>query len=54
MLQFNTMMDPIYYPRISVEEIDERKILVIWVTSGHNRPETVTADFTGTIKKHEL
>ena len=36
MLQFNTMMDPIYYPRISVEEIDERKILVIWVTSGHN------------------
>ncbi len=32
MLQFNAMMDPIYYPRISVEEIDERKILVIWVT----------------------
>lgn len=51
MLQFNTMMDPIYYPRISVEEIDERKILVIWVTSGHNRPYTVPADVTAKLKK---
>ena len=51
MLQFNAMMDPIYYPRISVEEIDERKILVIWVTSGHNRPYTAPADVTAKLKK---
>lgn len=51
MFQFNAMMDPIYYPRISVEEIDERKILVIWVTSGHNRPYTVPADVTAKLKK---
>lgn len=51
MFQFNAMMDPIYYPRISVEEIDERKILVIWVTSEHNRPYTVPADVTAKLKK---
>lgn len=51
MLQYNAMMEPLYYPRISVEEIDERKILVIWVTSGHNRPYTAPADVTAKLKK---
>lgn len=51
MLQFNAMIEPTYCPRISVEEIDGRYILVIWVTSGHNRPYTAPADVTAKLKK---
>ena len=31
-------MDPEYSPVISIEEADERKVLVIWVPSGESRP----------------
>lgn len=51
MLQYNAMIEPFYVPRISVEEVDGKKILVIWVTSGHNRPYTVPADVNAKLKK---
>ncbi|MCI6893980.1 MAG: putative DNA binding domain-containing protein [Bacteroidales bacterium] len=51
MIHYNAMLEPVYSPRISVEEIDGRNILVIWITSGHNRPYTVPADVTSKLKK---
>lgn len=44
MVNFNNMMDPFYSPRISVEEVDDTHILVIWVPSGINRPYAVPTD----------
>lgn len=44
MVNFNNMMDPFYAPRISVEEVDEVYILVIWAPSGINRPYAVPTD----------
>lgn len=51
MLQFNSMIEPNYFPRISVEEIDGTNILVIWVPSGCNRPYSVPSDVNAKLKK---
>ena len=44
MVGFNNKIDPYYLPRTSVEEIDGKNILVIWVPSGVNRPYNVMED----------
>ena len=49
--QYNQLIEPMYAPRLSVEEVDGHKILVIWVTSGNNRPYTVPSDVTAKLKK---
>ena len=51
MLQFNQLIEPYYSPRISVEEVDGKSLLVIWVTAGHNRPYSVPADVNAKLKK---
>ena len=51
MVQFNTMIEPYYTPRISVEEVDGRYVLVIWVTTGNKRPYSVPSDVTAKHKK---
>ena len=52
MLQFNQQIEPFYAPRISVEEVDGKNVLVIWVPSGVNRPYSVPSDVTAKVKKH--
>lgn len=49
--QYNQLIEPHYTPRLSVEEVDGRHVIVIWVTSGHNRPYTVPAEMTAKLKK---
>ena len=44
MIGFNNKIEPYYLPRISVEEIDDKTIIVIWVPSGANRPYNVLED----------
>lgn len=51
MLQFNQLIEPQNSPRVSIEEIDGKSVLVIWVTTGHNRPYTVPADVNAKLKK---
>ena len=51
MHQFNQMIEPFYAPRISVEDVDGKHIIVIWVTSGHNRPYSVPSDVKAKLKK---
>ncbi|MBE6312853.1 MAG: transcriptional regulator [Bacteroidales bacterium] len=49
--QFNQLIEPFYAPRLSIEDIDEKKILVLWVPSGNNRPYTVPSDVNAKQKK---
>ena len=44
MVGFNNKMEPFYMARTSVEEVDGKQILVIWVPSGVNRPYSVMED----------
>lgn len=46
MVGFNNKIEPYYMPRTSVEEVDGKTILVIWVPSGGNRPFSVMEDVT--------
>ena len=48
MIGFNNKIDPYYMPRIDVQEVDDKYVLLIWVPAGVNRPynvrERVTAN----------
>ena len=46
MIGFNNKIHPYYLPRTSVEKIDGKYILVIWVPSGLERPYDVMDDVT--------
>ena len=50
-VQFNSMIEPTYAPRVSTEEVDGKTVIVLWVTTGHNRPYTVPADVNAKLKK---
>ena len=46
MIGFNNKINPYYLPRTSVEEIEGKYVLVIWVPSGLERPYDVMDDVT--------
>ena len=50
-LAYNNLIEPFYAPRLSVEEIDGKYILVIWVPSGNDRPYAAPHDVTAKLKK---
>ena len=50
-LQYNNLIEPFYAPRLSVEEVDGKSILVIWAPSGVNRPYSAPSDVTSRFKK---
>ncbi|WP_439487304.1 AlbA family DNA-binding domain-containing protein [Algoriphagus sp.] len=44
MVIYANLVQPSYFPRLSLEEVDEKHVLVIWVPSGSNRPYKVPDD----------
>ena len=46
MVGFNNKMSPYYLPRTSVEEVDGKRVLVIWCPAGINRPYSVPENVT--------
>lgn len=50
MVGFNNMFDPYYLPRTSIEEVDGKDVLVIWVPSGINRPYAIPQDVLAKVK----
>ena len=50
-IQYNQLIEPLYTPRVSVEEVDGKYVVVIWVTTGHNRPYTAPSDVNARLKK---
>ena len=41
MIGYNNKIEPYYMPRIDVQEVDGKSVLVIWVPAGVNRPYNV-------------
>ena len=54
MIGFNNLIRPIYYPRTSIEDVDGKKVLVIWVPGGPSRPYKVPDEVTAKQKKHNF
>lgn len=52
MMQMNNLINPANHPKISIEEIDGKMILVIWVFAGVNRPYEVPDEIKAKDKKY--
>ena len=52
MINLNNLINPVYHPKLSVEEVDGKKILVIWVPGGPNRPYEVPEEIKAREKKY--
>ena len=54
LIGYCNLIQPSFFPRLSLEEIDDRKVLVIWVPAGSNRPYKVPDDVTAKHKTYNL
>lgn len=52
MIGFNNLINPIYFPKVSIEDVDNKKLLVLWVPGGTNRPYKVPDDVNAKVKRH--
>lgn len=52
MIGFNNLIQPCYFPFVSIEDVDEKKVLVIWVPGGSNRPYKVPEEITAKQKHY--
>ncbi len=46
MIGFNNLLQPTYFPKISIEEVDDKQIIVLWIPGGASRPYKVPEDVT--------
>ena len=46
MVGFNNLFEPFYMPRVSVEDIDGKKVIVIWALAGDRRPYKIPENVT--------
>ena len=53
MVGFNNLFAPYYLPRVSVEEVDGKNVVVIWAPVGINRPYSIRMDVTNSNDKRE-
>lgn len=53
MVGFNNLFSPYYLPRVSPEEIDGKKVVVIWAPVGATRPYSIRVDVTNNNDKRE-
>lgn len=44
MVNFNKLIDPEYFPKVVVEDIDGKKAMILWIPGGSNRPYRVPDD----------
>ena len=52
MIGLNNLINPVYHPKVSVEELDDKMIIVIWVPGGPNRPYEVPEEIKAREKKY--
>lgn len=53
MLGFNNLIEPNYFPKCYVEELDGKKVIVLWIISGSNRPYKAPQNITAKHKQYE-
>lgn len=44
MVNFNKLIDPEYFPKVFIEDVDDKKVIVLWISGGSNRPYRVPDD----------
>jgi len=51
MIGFNNLIKPVYSPKLSIEKIDNKNIIVLWILGGANRPYEVPEQITAKEKR---
>jgi ATP-dependent DNA helicase RecG len=49
---FNNLINPVYFPKLFVEEVDGMQIIVLWIPGGSSRPYEVPEYVTAKEKKY--
>jgi ATP-dependent DNA helicase RecG len=52
MIGFNNLIMPVYHPKLFIEDVDGKQILVLWIPGGSNRPYQVPERVTAREKKY--
>lgn len=52
MIGYNNLIRPVYHPKLEIEEVDGKHILVMWIPGGSNRPYEVPEDITSRKKEY--
>lgn len=52
MIGFNNLIQPYYQPRTAIEDVDGKKVFVIWATAGDRRPYKVPDHVTASHKEY--
>jgi len=51
MIGFNNLIKPVYSPKLSIETVDGKQIIVLWIPGGANRPYEVPEQITAKEKR---
>ena len=54
MIGFNNLIQPVYFPHTEIENVDGKKVFVIWASDGINRPYKVPDEVTAKHKRHNF
>lgn len=46
MVGYNNLFEPFYMPKVSIEDVDGKKVIVIWVLAGDRRPYKIPENVT--------
>jgi ATP-dependent DNA helicase RecG len=52
MIGFNNLIKPVYSSKLSIEKVDGKQIIILWVPGGANRPYEVPEQITAKDKRH--
>ncbi len=52
MIGFNNLINPAYHPKLSIETVDKKQIIILWVPGGSNRPYEVPEQITSSSKRN--
>lgn len=51
MIGFNNLINPVYFPKLYIEEVDGKQIIILWIPGGSSRPYEVPEYVTAKEKK---
>ena len=53
LIGYNNLIKPVYHARLFIEEVDDKRILILWVPGSTNRPHEVPENVTATHKVYQ-
>ena len=52
MIGFNNLLQPVFHPHLFIEDVDSKKIIVLWIPGGSSRPYQVPEQITAREKRN--